>query len=203
MVVLSGVCVLWCMYSWSASRKNILHRFVVYKREAPKYFSLARIYRDSFLLVCEGSYGNRIVLYDATKEIHDYTQRRRTEALERRRKKNEASSSQRNSDKTHKKENPEKEGEGEEDAGGGGGGEDESKNVDSRNVDGWDAEELRDLDGDCGVCDENGFDLPKPPVVTPDKKKPSVRLLFCLLFSQESCPPSDDLSADRVPVHSI
>lgn len=169
------------MYSWSASRKNILHRFVVYKREAPRYFSLARIYRDSFLLVCEGSYGNRIVLYDATKDIYEYTQRRRTETLERRRMKkkkseasplkDEASSSSSSSSRKEGLEKEEKEKE-----------EDEERN---KNVSAWNAEELCDLDGDCGVCDEDGFDLPRPAVVTPDKKKPSVCLL-CFKFSLTS-----------------
>ncbi|PHJ21524.1 hypothetical protein CSUI_004630 [Cystoisospora suis] len=168
------------MYSWSASRKNILYRFVVYKREAPRYFSLARIYRDSFLLVCEGSYGNCIVLYDATKEIYEYTQRRRTETLERRRQKKKkkqapvshkdeapASSSSSSSFKRERVGKEEKERKEEEEE------EEEKKNVSGE----WDAEELCDLDGDCGVCDDDGFDLPQPPVVTPDKKKPSYTLI--------------------------
>ncbi|PFH34238.1 hypothetical protein BESB_073900 [Besnoitia besnoiti] len=130
-------------YSWATTRKGFMQKFVAYKREAPKHFSLAKLFRRSFLVVCDGSYGNRLVVYEASAALEAYSATRKRLMLERRR-------------EARRKRGGAPEEEGEE--------EDEAL--------GWDDEELCDLDGDCGLWDADGFEQPKPAPVEVDYGKP-------------------------------
>ncbi|KFG44072.1 hypothetical protein TGDOM2_312840 [Toxoplasma gondii GAB2-2007-GAL-DOM2] len=73
-------------YGWAASRKNLVHKFVAYRREAPKHFALAKLFRNSFVLVCEDSSANRIAVYDASASILQHSKERQRHAEEVRRK---------------------------------------------------------------------------------------------------------------------